>query len=395
MYRSIGICLVACLILAQSAWSQSSREETEQRLRVLQDQITLDVVRISETEELEQASLQTLQDLERQISMREELINTNQSLLAQIESSRDSLRSSLGELEEELQFHRSQYQKRAVHAYKYGRLHDVALILAAQSINQMLIRIRYLNQFAEQRRDRLTQITESTSAIRKRQEEIDANATQAQELITQYSEEQSSLRQLRSKRNQMITELKSQRADLQKDLEEKQREAQRLETLIRRIITDDSNRRASAPSNPVTVAANAERSSAFFANRGNLSWPAEGAVVEPFGKVINPVYGTETYNPGILISTTPSAEVASVFDGEVGEIYTMPDFGRVITISHGEYTSLYGNLSFLYVAVGATVQAGQLIGRAGTEYEPKGNAVFFALFQNGVEENPEAWLESR
>ncbi|MBX2822207.1 MAG: peptidoglycan DD-metalloendopeptidase family protein [Rhodothermaceae bacterium] len=384
--------LVSLLFLAPDAAQAQSKEETEQRLRVLQDQITLDVVKISETEELEQASLKALEDLEREIAVRENLIDTNQRLLAQIEQSRDSLASSLGELEEELDYHRQQYQKRAIHAYKYGRLHDVALILAARSINQMLIRIRYLNQFSEQRESRLGQILASTSAIRDRRTQIDENAAQAQELIQQASGEQSNLKQLRTQRNQMVNQLKQQRGALQTDLEEKQLEAQRLETLIRQIISNEGNRRANVPTNPVTDAANAEISSAFFANKGTLPWPAEGAVIEAFGTIINPVYSTQSYNPGILISTTPSAAVSAVFQGEVNAVYTMPEFGRVITISHGEYTSLYGNLSVMYGQAGARVEPGQLIGRAGTESEPKGNAVFFAIFQNGSEVNPTTWL---
>ena len=383
------------LVFSESAYSQSAREETEQRLRVLQDQITLDVVKISETQELEQASLQALQDLERKIAVREELINTNQQLVSQIERSRDSLMASLGELEDELDFHRKQYQKRAIHAYKYGRLHDVALILAARSINQMLIRVRYLNQFADQRRGRLEQILASTSAINERRVEIDENAKKAQELIGQYSTEQENLRQFRTQRNQMINSLKRQRTELQAELQKKQQEAEQLDRQIRQIITAESNKRASVPTNPVTDAANAELSSAFFASRSILRWPAEGAIIEPFGTVINPVYGTETYNPGVVISTTPSAPVSAIFDGEVNAIYTVPDFGRVITISHGDYTTMYGNLSLLYVDSGTPIKAGQLIGRSGTEAEPRGDALFFAIFESGTEVNPESWLKSR
>ena len=338
MIRSFTILLFGFLslaILVPDLAQAQSKEETEQRLRVLQDQITLDVVKISETEELEQASLKALEDLEREIAVRENIIDTNQRLLAQIEQSRDSLASSLGVLEEELDYHRKQYQKRAIHAYKYGRLHDVALILAARSINQMLIRIRYLNQFSEQRESRLGQILASTTAIKDRRTEIDENAAQAQELLQQASGEQNNLKQLRTQRNQMVNQLKQQRGALQTDLEEKQLEAQRLETLIRQIISNEGNRRANVPANPVTDAANAEISSAFFANKGTLPWPAEGAVVEAFGTIINPVYSTQSYNPGILISTTPSAAVSAVFQGEVNAVYTMPEFGRVITISHG------------------------------------------------------------
>lgn len=385
-------CFFTLHALGISSSQAQSKEETENRLRILQDQITLDIVKISETQELEQTSLKALEDLEREIAVRENLIDTNQRLLAQIESSRDSLAASLEVLEEELDYHRQQYQRRAIHAYKYGRLHDVALILSARSINQMLIRIRYLNQFSEQRESRLGQILSSTSAINERRAKIDEEESKAQELITQYSGEQSNLKTLRTQRNQVVAQLKRQRGALEDDLKEKQDEAQRLDRLIRQIISNEGTRRANVPSNPVTDAANAEISSAFFANKGALQWPAQGAIIESFGTIINPVYSTQSYNPGILISTTPSAAVSSVFQGEVNAVYTMPEFGRVITISHGEYTSLYGNLSIMYGEAGAKVEAGQLIGRSGTEAEPKGNAVFFAIFQNGSEVNPTTWL---
>ena len=219
MNRCISFLSILCLftLIAQSALSQS-REDTEQRLRALQDQMTLDVIRITETEELERATLQTLTDLDRQIAVREELITTNQSLLSQIERSRDSLATSMKELEQELSGHREEYQNRAIHAYKYGRLHDVALILAAESINQMLIRIRYLRRFADQRRSRLTQIISATNTIKSRQEEMNTNVEEAQKLIAEASSEQSKLRELRSTRNRVIAELKKQKTDLQKDL---------------------------------------------------------------------------------------------------------------------------------------------------------------------------------
>ncbi len=142
-----------------------------------------------------------------------------------------------------------------------------------------------------------------------------------------------------------------------------------------------------------TVAPDKKTTGTFYSEKGNLPWPTEGTVVEPFGTIVNPTYGTKANNPGILISTDGAAIVSSVYKGKVEEIYVMPEFGKVITISHGEYTTVYGNLSEMYVTEGATVQAGEYIGQSGTTHEPKGEAVFFALFQNGVEANPELWLK--
>lgn len=395
MKRIFASLLILCItgLASFSADAQTTREETEKRLRALQDQMTLDVLRISETEELERSTLQTLNQLEREIAVREELISTNQSLLRQIERSRDSLATSMKALQSEINDHRQEYQRRAIHAYKYGRLHDVALILAAESINQMLIRIRYLNRFADQRRSRLTQILSTTSEIQSRQDKIEENVAEAEKLIAEASAEQENLRELRTTRNQVVSELKKQKSALQLELNEKQAEANRLESLIRQIISGESRARAAAPVNPVDAAANAELSSSFLANRGRLPWPAQGAVIEPFGEVVNPVYGTVTLNPGILISTKASDEVRAVFDGEVIEIYPMPEFGRVATISHGEFTSLYGNMSMLYVEAGSVVRAGQVIGRSGTDAEPKGTAVFFGIFRNNSEVNPVDWLQ--
>ena len=130
----------------------------------------------------------------------------------------------------------------------------------------------------------------------------------------------------------------------------------------------------------------------FLAQKGSLSWPAEGEISEPFGTRVNEVYGTKVHNPGILIATTPSADVTSVFEGEVEAVYTMPEFGRVITINHGAYVSLYGNMSDIQVESGMAVEQGQLIGTAGTDDEPKGASVFFALFEDGKEADPEMWL---
>ena len=139
---------------------------------------------------------------------------------------------------------------------------------------------------------------------------------------------------------------------------------------------------------------NIESNSAFYAQKGSLEWPVQGEVTEPFGEKVNPVYGTQSYNPGILISTSTDVDVKSVFEGEIIAVYTMPEFGRVVTISHGEYTSLYGNLSELYVEKGMKVQEGEVIGVSGTAEEPKGKAVFFAIFHEGAEADPEPWLAS-
>src|SRR5690606_11706049 len=121
----------------------------------------------------------------------------------------------------------------------------------------------------------------------------------------------------------------------------------------------------------------------------------DGVVREPFGDRIDPVYGTRTPNPGMLIDTPASAEVHAVFDGQVVEVSVLPDFGTYVAIEHGDYQSIYSNFSVTYVREGERVRAGQVIGRAGTDAEPRGRALFFGLFTDKRFIDPQPWLRGR
>ena len=125
---------------------------------------------------------------------------------------------------------------------------------------------------------------------------------------------------------------------------------------------------------------------------GHLSWPAYGEIKESFGTVVNPVYGTRVNNPGILIATPPRSAVQSASDGRVVDVYTMPEYGRVVIINHGDFSTLYGNLSAWDVSRGMEINTGQIIGSSGSDEDPKGESVFFAIFQDGVESDPVLWL---
>ena len=119
-----------------------------------------------------------------------------------------------------------------------------------------------------------------------------------------------------------------------------------------------------------------------------------GGIKEPFGRVVNPDLGTTTDNVGIIIETGASSEIAAVFEGHVRLIDVMPGLGRVVFVEHGDYLSVYGNFSLLYVGKGDTIRSGQILGRSGTDAEPRGRTAFFGIFHNGEPIDPQDWLSN-
>lgn len=377
-----------------SAQASADRMSTEQRLQELRNQIRQDEARLSQTTQAEQASLQTLRNIDREIVLRRELTGSLQQRLLELSQQSDSLLTSLSSLEEDLGELREQYRYRAIHAYKYGRLHDLALILAAESINQMLVRVRYLTRFTDERREKLDVIRTAADTLEARRIALQEARAETEQLLAQADAERQELGRLQSSRQQVVQQLQTQRTALQQDLSAKRQAATQFETRLRELVAGATTRRNNATDSR-ELREFRELSGSFRANQGRLPWPASGVVMEPYGEVINPVYGTSTPNPGLLIATNPQDAVRAVFDGVVLSVSVIPEFGRYVLVEHGEYQSAYSNFSLIYVSEGDRIEAGQVIGRAGTEEEPKGAGVFFALFENGAAFDPMRWLAPR
>lgn len=381
---------------------QAQRSATQQRLQTLQKQIQQQQNRLKKTAKAAESSQQKLEELQREIALREELVATYQQRLRQLKSERQQVQDTLQTLEDRLNALRGEYQNRARHAYMYSRVPDLALILASRSVNQMLVRVQYLQRFAQQRQEQRASIRSATAEIKNTRSELADKRERTERLLAEAQTERENLEALEADRQAVVADLRSRRSELQSEIEEKQAQAQQMEKQIQ-VLSEKIARRSDASESEGAADGDrdasewADLSASFEENRGALPWPAEGAITEGFGNRVDPVHGTETYHPGILIATNPESEVRAVFQGTVRGVDFVPGYGTYLVIRHGEYLSVYSNFSSLYVAEGETVEAGEVIGEAGTETEPRGPGIFFAVFDRSqnTSVDPTGWLAAQ
>ena len=385
------IAFLATALVFASATQRVYAQETEavdatrQRLEELRSMLAQDEDKLSTARTRTQAGLQELDRYNREIAIRRELVSTYRQRQEELTALSDSLQTRIDAAQSDLDRLRSEYGRRATHAYKYGRMHSIALILSSESINQMLVRVRYLRRFADQRRTRLEAIQAAAEMLETERRRIDQTHRQTDELIANAQREESELQRLIGERQSAIGRLRRAEANLRGAIEERQAAVAELETRLSRMISASRGEAGPTPGGP-------DLTGPFEENRGSLPWPALGVVREPFGEFVNPELGTRTPNPGIFIATSAQAAVRSVFEGHVISVDIMPDFGTYVIIQHGDYHSVYGNFSVLFVGQGQAIQSGQEIGRSGTEAEPKGEGLFFAIFKDGQPIDPTPWL---
>jgi len=376
---------------------RSERQETEDQLQDLEGQLAEYENRLSAARQAELSASALLGELEREMQMRQRLVSTYTQRTRQLEDEVVQVSDQIAAVEADYDAIQTDYQRRVIHAYKHGRGIYLALILSAESLDRVFARVRYLRRFTEQRRGKVDQIRLATVDLDVRRLELQRAIDDNNQLAEKGRAERARLTSLRKNRSDILKRAQQERSVIESEIERTKMEAEELQNRIQELIAAETARvRLMTESNPLAAAEFDAIADRFEARKGTLSWPVTGTISEPFGTRIHPVYKTETLNPGIQIDTKPAAVVKSVFDGQVTRIFFLPGYGTCVTVRHGSYTSMYANFSAVRVSNQERVTAGQILGKAGTDAEPRQSALFFALFsQDGEAVNPTEWLRPR
>ena len=188
----------------------------------------------------------------------------------------------------------------------------------------------------------------------------------------------------------MLNQLKSKEKDLSKKLKQQQKKAADLNKKIDEMVRKQAEKAAK------TALTKEQKllAGGFETNKGRLPCPVEnGTIIGHFGKQQHPVYSQVTIdNKGIYIQTTSGSKARAVYKGEVTSCFMVAGTYAVI-IQHGNYRTVYSNLSNLNVKQGDKVDTKQIIGTIFTDPEQdQKTELYFQIYKDKNILNPESWI---
>ncbi|MBQ6978153.1 MAG: peptidoglycan DD-metalloendopeptidase family protein [Paludibacteraceae bacterium] len=393
MFRSsykyiLTLVLSACLLVP--AWSESVKE-LQRKQKKLQAEIEQTNKMLKQTKKDESATMNKLQLLNQNIKTQKKLIHTLDNEITALNREMTRLSNTRDSLQVVLERYKGDYAQMVKQSH-YARMQQSPLLflLASDSFQQLARRTRYLQEFAHFRQEQVRRIENTQAEIDTQNELLETNKADKQAALSSRKREQANLQRDERKQKNMLSQLKSKEKDLNKQIKQKQKKVDELNRKI-----DDIVRKQTEKASKTTLTKEQQLiAGGFEANKGRLPWPVEkGMISGHFGKQQHPVYSQVTMdNKGIYLQTTAGTKARAVYKGEVTSCFMVGGTYAVI-VQHGNYRTVYSNLSKLSVKQGDKVDTKQAIGTIFTDPEQdQKTELYFQIYKDKNIQNPELWI---
>jgi len=393
----MALMLLPAISTAQSGQKDKLRLEKEKLEREISENNRL----LQQTRKAQSSSAQEAVLLQNQIRAREQLIRAINNETQYLEQQIRKNQQEVNRLGEDLEKLKKEYARMVYAAYKIRHSHNRLMFLfSAEDFDQASRRLRYFNQYNEHRRNQAKVIQQTRTELEIKTKELDKQRGEKLALLVEKETERAKLSREHEERAAIVKRLKTREGQLLADMRKKQAEARKLEKRIEEIIareiaaskTKPGTKAAAKPGGFALTPEETALSNSFANNRGKLPWPSERGVVSgTFGRQKHAFLDVEIENNGINLLTTQNGEARAVFNGNVRYVINMANLYAVL-IRHGEYFTLYSNLSEVYVKNGQNVETKQRIGKIYHDPAEGKSELHFEVWKGSTKLDPLLWL---
>ena len=391
--------LLFFLILSATTYSQT-RQSLENQRKQTEKEIEETNRFLRQTIDSKKGSENKLNLLMAQVTQYNRLISGINAELKYIERQINETTSTTVRMNNEIDKMKAEYATLVYQAYKNrGHYNKLIYVLSAKDFNEAYRRMKYFQQYSEFRKKQVVEIMAKQEELKIVIAKLSEQKIEKEKLIADHRLENKKLEVVKHDQENELDKLKAQERQIRDRLAKQQQRQISLDNEIKKLINAEAKKRNTTASNIYDVLTPEEKitSKNFKDNQGKLPWPVDrGVITGFFGKYSHPlVKNIPMNNTGIDITTVVGAEVRTIFDGEVTDITAVLGGNLFIFIRHGNFITVYDNLSEVKVKRGDKVKAKDIIGRVYAEKGAESSVLHFKILEETNPLNPELWLVKR
>ncbi len=376
--------------VAQKNKSQLQKERQQNLERIKETEKILE-----ETSKEKKSSIGELTALNRRIEQQEALVASIKSEISLLDDDIKEDNQIIEALEKDVEELKEEYAAMLIAAQKAsGKTDKLTLLFSAESFDQFLMRLKYMEQYGKARQEQTAAIAKAQVVLGEQVKRTQAKRNEKQSLLNDELKQSERLTGLKQKQRNVVRSLVKEEKRLKHDLEVTKRALAELDELIAKLVKEEMERVArearDRERNKLKEVTNAFEtatlSTSFEENKNKFSWPVSGFVSQKFGRQMHPILrGIQIQNDGVNIQTKQNEPVLAVA--------FIRGFGNTVILSHGDYYTVYSGLKEVFVKRGQKVSTGDEIARV--QSTPEGiSELRFQIRKNIVALDPQQWLRN-
>lgn len=327
-----------------------------------------------------------LERTERDIRELEQQLKTTETRIAERQGEIQRLERRAADLRVSFEKHYLALARHTQANLAMGKPGYFKILLNQEDVANIDRNLAYLDYINKARLASIEKVRNDLSELGELQARIVVERDKLKHLRTEQSAQEERLTEAKKRYGKMIAGLDSQISSQSKRLDDLKANASKLQDLISRLQRESEEVKRRRPPPP-----DKSYSTPPLAKGGSLPWPVSGKLLARFGEQRE--LGNLKWQ-GVLIGADGGAEVRAISAGQVVFADWLRGYGQLIIVDHGGgLMSLYGYNRTLDRGVGTWVKQGDAIARVGNSGGAEQTALYLEVRKNGRPLDPFNWLQ--
>jgi len=319
--------------------------------------------------------------------------------LASVEMGIGKTQDDMERTRAEAESKRAQIDRRVSALYKGGEVGNLRIFFSSESFPQMTENLRYMRSVLENDKKLFAQYNGDLERLKELKARLEKDAGRKEGLRRSIEAGKREIEQEKSRKASYLVKVRQDKQGYLTSLKELQVNARRLQSMFERL--EARNRKAYSPKKK---SRGKGREAALptppqvpdrglGAQRGRLSLPVRGTIVDRFGRHKHPEFDSFTVSNGISVAAPAGSPIHAVFDGEVIFADYFKGYGNMVIVDHGGgFFSLYAHASSVVKKVGSKVAKNDVLASVGEADSAKGPLLYFEIRYQGKPVDPAPWF---
>jgi murein hydrolase activator len=401
----VPLLILLALLVALPVRGASPKDE----LKGVKREIKVKKQLITKTRKVEAVVSSELRDINRNLEQKTSELGRLDRDLQGVESNLDRTGRDIGLATEDANRKKQEIVRRLSSLYKAGELGMLRMFFSSDSLPRMAENSRYMKSVVENDKKIFAEYNEKIRHLRNLKGDLERDAARKERIKNDIAFKKREVEQEKSRKAAYLTKVRNDRASYEASLKELSANAARLQSMLARLEALSRKRLASRHARtarkPTTRTAGKPETSlpgdslppvsdhGFASQRGRMSLPVRGSIIESYGKHKHPEFNSYTFSKGLSIAAGAGSEIRCIYDGTVVFADYFKGYGNMVIVDHGGgYFSLYAHASRILKRVGAQIARNDAVATVGDVDSARGPFLYFEIRHQGRPLDPAGWV---